>query len=81
MAFYSEGIVEQVYLDSEIIVISVDYGNKRITVKSSECLGILKEGDFVLYENGFWYKNPRHEILKTELNKKIQELYHVNIKK
>lgn len=75
------GIVDQVYIEERIIIISINNGTQRISVSLDECLGILKSGDFVLFDGKKWYKNPKHDELKKELHDSIMKLYTENLNK
>ncbi|MBQ8292829.1 MAG: hypothetical protein IJX78_03350 [Bacilli bacterium] len=72
---FNKGIIDQIYFDEKIIIISVLDGTKSISVSFSDCDEGLMIGDFVLY-NGFkWIIAPNNLELKNNLKNQIKSLY------
>lgn len=73
-----KGFIDQIFEESQIIII-ISNDNKRYSVSFENTEGLLKSGDFVIYDGNKWIKDPDdlkikkelQEIIKNELKKAL----------
>ena len=65
-----KGFVDQIFEESDILII-LTKENKRYSVSKNNTLGVIKSGDFVIFNGEKWYKDPADLQIKEDLRKKI----------
>ena len=65
-----KGFVDQIFEESDILII-LTKENKRYSVPKNNTLGVIKSGDFVIFNGEKWYKDPDDLQIKEDLRKKI----------
>lgn len=65
-----KGFVDQIFEESDILII-LTKENKRYSVSKNNTLGVIKSGDFVIFNGEKWYKDPDDLQIKEDLRKKI----------
>lgn len=65
-----KGFVDQIFGESDILII-LTKENKRYSVSKNNTLGVIKSGDFVIFNGEKWYKDPDDLQIKEDLRKKI----------
>ena len=65
-----KGFVDQIFEESNILII-VTKENNRFSVSKESTIGIIKSGDFVIFDGDKWYKDPDDLKIKEELRKRI----------
>ena len=65
-----KGFVDQIFEESDILII-LTKENKRYSVSKNNTLGVIKSGDFVIFNGEKWYKDPDDLKIKEDLRKKI----------
>ncbi len=70
-----KGIIDQIFFDENIVIISLNKGTKSISVSLKDCDNNVKSGDFVVYKNSKWMIEPANLELQKDLNKEIKSLF------
>ncbi len=65
-----KGFVDQIFEESDILII-LTKENERYSVSKNNTLGVIKSGDFVIFNGEKWYKDPDDLQIKEDLRKKI----------
>ena len=65
-----KGFVDQIFEESNILII-ITKENKRFSVSKDNTEGIIKSGDFVIFNGEKWYKDPDDLKIKEDLRKRI----------
>lgn len=66
-----KGFIDQIFEESQIIII-ISNDNKRYSVSFENTEGLLKSGDFVIYDGNKWIKDPDDLKIKKELQEIIK---------
>lgn len=66
-----KGFIDQIFEESQIIII-ISNDNKRYSVSFGNTEGLLKSGDFVVYDGNKWIKDPDDLKIKKELQEIIK---------
>lgn len=66
-----KGFIDQIFEESQIIII-ISNDNKRYSVSFGNTEGLLKSGDFVVYDGNKWIKDPADLKIKKELQEIIK---------
>lgn len=67
-----KGFIDQIFEESQIIII-ISNDNKRYSVSFENTEGLLKSGDFVIYDGNKWIKDPDDLKIKKELQEIIKK--------